>query len=70
MPLSFPAARPHAVSPTRWRSRSRNQCPAQTVPAAAVDVHEAMEKLASADDIASAVRAAGIRAAGRPARPA
>ena len=66
MPLSFSAARPHAVSPTRrWRSRSRNQCPAQTRPATTADSHETMEKLATADDIAAAVRAAGRRV--RPA---
>jgi hypothetical protein len=63
MPLSFPPARPAAPAAAwRWRARGRSQCPqpARPVrPVRAADVHESMEKLATADDIAAAVRAAG-----------
>ena len=57
MPQAFlPAgSQPRPVT-WRWRSHGRNHCAAQVTPAAA-GVHEAMEKLATADDIAAAVRA-------------
>jgi predicted DNA-binding protein with PD1-like motif len=60
MPHSFPLPRLHAASPARrWRSRSRNRFAAEVRLPAGSDIHEAMEKLATADDIAAAVRAAG-----------
>ena len=58
MSLSFPSARPSSRAGTwPWRSRGRNQCATQALHAPGSDVHEAMEKLATADDIAAAVRA-------------
>ena len=60
MPLSFPPVRPPArAGAWRWRARARSQCARQGRPPRALDVHEAMEKLATADDIAAAVRATG-----------
>jgi len=62
MPLSFPPVRPPArAGAWQWRARGRSQYALQARPSRA-DVHEAMEKLATADDIAAAVRAAGRRA--------
>ncbi|HEY2520194.1 MAG TPA: hypothetical protein VGJ19_08795 [Streptosporangiaceae bacterium] len=64
MPLSFPPVRPPArAGAWHWRARGHSQCALEARPARACDVHEAMEKLASADDIAAAVRAAGRPAA-------
>ena len=64
MPLSFPPVRPPArAGAWHWRARGQSQCALQGRPARASDVHEAMEKLATADDIAAAVRAAGRPAA-------
>ena len=58
MSLSFPSARPSArAGAWPWRSRGRNQCAIQIRHAPGSDTHEAMEKLATADDIAAAVRA-------------
>jgi hypothetical protein len=58
MPLLFPPARLHtASSARRWRSRSRTRCAARDHLPTGRDMHEAMEKLATADDIAAAVRA-------------
>jgi hypothetical protein len=60
MPVLFPPARLHAASSARrWRSRSRARCVTQGRLPTGRDMHEAMEKLATADDIAAAVRAAG-----------
>jgi hypothetical protein len=60
MPLSFPPVRPPArAGAWHWRARGRSQCALQAGPSRACDVHEAMEKLATADDIAAAVQAAG-----------
>ena len=57
MPLSFPPVRPPArAGAWHWRARGRSQCARQARPS---DIHEAMEKLATADDIAAAVRATG-----------
>jgi hypothetical protein len=64
MPLSFPPVRPPArAGAWHWRARARSQCARPGRPPRAFDVHEAMEKLATADDIAAAVRATG-RSAG------
>ena len=58
MSLSFPSIRPPArAGAWRRRSRGRAQCAAQALRSPATDAHEAMEKLATADDIAAAVRA-------------
>jgi hypothetical protein len=58
MSLSFSSARPPArAGAWPWRSRGRNQCATQALRSPGSDVHEAMEKLATADDIAAAVRA-------------
>ena len=58
MSLSFSSARPSArAGAWPWRPRGRNQCTAQALRSPGSDVHEAMEKLATADDIAAAVRA-------------
>jgi hypothetical protein len=60
MPLSFPPVRPPArAGAWHWRARGQSQCVLQAGPPQAFDVHEAMEKLATADDIAAAVQAAG-----------
>lgn len=62
MPLSFPPVRPPArAGAWHWRARARgrSQCALPARPSRASDVHEAMEKLATADDIAAAVRATG-----------
>lgn len=60
MPLSFPPVRtPARAGAWHWRARGRSQCAVQARPSRASDVHEAMEKLATADDIAAAVRATG-----------
>ena len=64
MPLSFPPVRPPArAGAWHWRARGRSQCAVQARPSRASDVHEAMEKLATADDITAAVRATGRSAA-------
>ncbi|HEY2238144.1 MAG TPA: hypothetical protein VGI21_05110 [Streptosporangiaceae bacterium] len=63
MPLSFPPVRPSArAGAWPWPARGRSQCTLPTGSARAFDAHEAMEKLATADDIAAAVRATGRRA--------
>jgi hypothetical protein len=60
MPLSFPLVRPPArAGAWHWRAHARSQCASPVRPWPASDVHEAMEKLATADDIAAAVRATG-----------
>ena len=63
MPLSFPPVRPPArAGAWHWRARGHRQCALQAGPVRSSDGHEAMEKLATADDIAAAVRATGRRA--------
>jgi hypothetical protein len=63
MPLSFPPVRPTArTGAWHWRARGQSQCALQARPSRVSDVHEAMEKLATADDIAAAVQATGRRA--------
>jgi hypothetical protein len=60
MPVLFPPARLHAASSARrWRSRSRARYATDGRLPTGGDMPEAMEKLATADDIAAAVRAAG-----------
>jgi hypothetical protein len=63
MPLSFPPVRtPARAGAWHWPARGRSQCALQARPLRASDGHEAMEKLATADDIAAAVRATGRHA--------
>ena len=59
MPLSFPRfGRPRGRR-VALAGPGRSQCALPFRPSRACDVHEAMEKLATADDIAAAVGATG-----------